>query len=96
MPESTHLGFPLSISSLALRPLPGSRVVVAPKFDLWGERLYFLYPTTVTELSLYCLDIASKDLNIVFNSSLVESEPTLEEQLRRERLRLNWGGTFRL
>ncbi len=92
MPKSTHLGFPLSISSLALRPLPGSRVVIAPKFDLWGEKLYFLYPTTVAELSLYCLDIASKDLNIVFNSSLVESEPTLEEQLRRERLRLNWGG----
>ncbi len=92
MPESTHPGFPLSISSLAMRPLPASRVVVAPKFDSRGERLYFLYPKTENELSLYCLDIGSKDLRIVFSSSLVESEPTLEEQLRRERLRLNWEG----
>ncbi|NNN13558.1 MAG: prolyl oligopeptidase family serine peptidase [Acidimicrobiaceae bacterium] len=92
MPESTHPGFPLSISSLAIRPLPASRVVVGPKFDLRGERLYFMYPKAETELSLYCLDIGSKELSIVFSSSLIESEPTLEEQLRRERLRLNWEG----
>ncbi|NNN11855.1 MAG: prolyl oligopeptidase family serine peptidase [Acidimicrobiaceae bacterium] len=92
MPESTDNGISLSIASLAKRPLPASQVIVGPRFDSKGEKLYFMYPKTAAELSLYCLDIGSKQLRALFNSNLINSEPTLEEQLRRERLRLNWEG----
>ena len=81
----------LSPEAIAARPIPGFTRAVSPCFSADGAYLYFLWPEQGAELSLKRISCATGDEQLIAAAG-EKQELTLEEELRRERLRMTWGG----
>ncbi len=76
----------------AERPLPGTKVPVGMTFDKSGRYLYFMFPESGKQLDLFRVEIATGEWEKLLDADGSEAILTLEEQLRRERLRITWDG----
>lgn len=84
--------FELSFDALAERPLPGTRLMINPVFSNDNKFLYYLMADSGSELLLYRLDISGRKSKVIYGSTENPKRFTLEEELRRERLRFAWDG----
>ncbi|MDA8209003.1 MAG: DPP IV N-terminal domain-containing protein [Actinomycetota bacterium] len=82
----------LTPEAIATRPIPGFTRAVSPRFSADGAYLYFLWPERGAELSLKRIDCASGEEELIAAAGEEKPHLTLEEELRRERLRMTWGG----
>lgn len=86
---------PITYKDVASSTPPGSFTWISPKFSADEEHLYYLATTSESsELSLYCLDLS--DLSVrrleMPQRANTTSGVTLEEDLRRQRLRISFFG----
>ena len=82
----------LSPEAIAARPIPGFTRAISPRFSADGAYLYFLWPEHGAELSLKRVACATGEEELIAAAGEPAQELTLEEELRRERLRMTWGG----
>lgn len=68
------------------------RSIVAPKFTEDGQSLYYLYAKEGQTLELFECKTQSGQTRAIELDLEVPAVRTLEEELRRERLRINWEG----
>lgn len=83
---------PLDLDSIATRPLPGTRSIVSPKFTEDGQFLYYLYAREGQALELFECITQTGELRVLDLDIQSPLTRTLEEELRRERLRITWEG----
>ncbi|WP_298336730.1 prolyl oligopeptidase family serine peptidase [Ferrimicrobium sp.] len=90
-----HSLAPLKLSDLALRPIPGMTLPSQVAFTPRGTDLYYLAPHAGDRLGLFRFDITNKKEHLVVSApgegDAREAE-TLEEELRKQRLRQTLGG----
>ena len=82
----------LSPEAIAARPIPGFTRAVSPSFTADGGYLYFLWPERGAELSLKRINCSTGEEELIAAAGEEQPDLTLEEELRRERLRMTWGG----
>lgn len=83
----------LKLSDLALRPIPGMTLPSQVTFSPSGKHLYYLAAQDGDRLALFAFDVARGVERLVFAAPGSEgSQETLEEELRKQRLRQTLGG----
>ncbi len=82
----------LSPAAIATRPLPGVRSAISPAFTPDGRFLYYLWADNGADLVLHRFDLSNASDETILGASEQVGERTLDEELRRERLRLSWDG----
>ncbi|WP_276969657.1 S9 family peptidase [Ferrimicrobium acidiphilum] len=80
----------LNLSDLALRPIPGMTLPSQVSFSPSGDHLYYLAPQAGDSLALFAFDIARREERLVL--AVPSADETLEEELRKQRLRQTMGG----
>lgn len=81
----------LSLEQIAARPLPGTAVPLQLKFTDTGDLLYLLAEDAGLRLSLWRMNIASGQAQLLVRAGTEQSVP-LAEELRRQRTRWPWHG----
>ena len=82
----------LSPAAIASRPLPGVRSAISPAFTPDGGYLYYLWADNGVDLALHRFDLGNASDETILGAAGEAGERTLDEELRRERLRLTWEG----
>ena len=84
---------PVSYEDVAKRPPPGTSTWIAPTFSTNELSMYFLFPKEdQTQLSLFRLNLPDGDIQEISLPNMTQRETTLEEDLRRQRLRVAFEG----
>lgn len=82
----------LTIEDIIQTPRPGNRVPTSIRFSGDGERIHYLFPTAEDVLSLWSYNVRTGDRYLEVEPPESEAEDTYEEEMRRQRARLQWQG----
>ncbi|WP_298208805.1 prolyl oligopeptidase family serine peptidase [Ferrimicrobium sp.] len=90
-----HTPSPLRLADLALRPIPGMTLPSQVAFSPSGRCLYYLAPHLGDRLGLFRYDTLNREEHLVVaapGEGDAKETQTLEEELRKQRLRQTLGG----
>lgn len=82
----------LSIDDIIQTPRPGNRVPTSIRFSSDGGRIHYLFPAADDILSLWTYDIRTGVQHLEVEPPDSAVEDTYEEEMRRQRARLQWQG----
>jgi len=84
----------LRLEDLGVRPIPGMTLPSQVTFGPTGDRLYYLAPEADGRLALFGFDVEDGSERLVLAAPTTEEQgqETLEEELRKQRLRQTLGG----
>ena len=82
----------VDLDAVAQRPLPGTRIAVSAKFSVSGQHIYYLLANTGSILGLHRFAIDAESDEVLLEAADQVGKRTLDEEMRRERLRIGWEG----
>ncbi len=82
----------LSIDDIIQTPRPGNRVPTSIRISADGRKIHYLFPAADDVLSLWTYDVESGRRHLEVEPPETESGDTYEEEMRRQRARLQWQG----